>query len=122
MVGVGLTAVVVFLRARGLRLALSIKLFVGQRTLLDVHRANLVVAVLQIERAVADGGITQTGGDKGGGRLLAGLRIDLAGHRQPHIRILDLSLLRHDAPRGFALSRILRHAIGQHDVEIGILQ
>ena len=122
VVGVGLAAVVVFLRAPCLRLALSIKLIVGQRTLLDVHRADFVVAVLQIERAVADGGITQTGGDKGGRRLLACLRIDLAGHLQPHIRILYLGLLRHDAPRGFALCRILGHAIGQHNVEVGILQ
>ena len=122
VVGVGLAAVVVFLRAPCLRLALSIKLVVGQRTLLDIYRTDFVVAVLQVERAVADGGIAQTGGDKGGRRLLACLRIDLAGHRQPHIRILYLGLLRHDAPRGFALCRILRHAIGQHNVEIGILQ
>ena len=62
------------------------------------------------------------GGNKSAGRLLACLSINLARHSQPHVRIFYLGLLRQDAPRGFALCGVFRHAVGQHNVEVGILQ
>ena len=62
------------------------------------------------------------GGDKSARRLLACLSINLARHGQPHIRILYLGLLGHNSPRGFALCGVLRHAVCQHNIEVGILQ
>ena len=62
------------------------------------------------------------GGDKSASRLLTCLSINLTRHGQPDIRIFNLGLLRQDAPWGFTLRGVFRHAVGQHNVEVGILQ
>ena len=95
---------------------------VSQVALVDVNRAYLVGAILQVESAIADGCIAKMRGHVGILSLLTRLLVDASRHRQTHIGVLYLGFLGKDAPWRVAFRGVFGHTISQNNVEVSIFQ